>query len=87
LIPADSKDISKEYEILLNELKRYNPELLDKNRLVAISKSDMLDDELIAEMKIELDKDLKETPYIFISSVSEMGLNDLKDKLWELLND
>jgi len=87
LIPADSNDISKEYEILLNELKRYNPELLDKNRLVAISKSDMLDDELIAEMKIELDKDLKETPYIFISSVSELGLNDLKDKLWELLND
>jgi len=87
LIPADSKDISKEYEILLNELKRYNPELLDKNRLVAISKSDMLDDELIKEMKVELDRDLKETPYMFISSVSEMGLDELKDRLWLLLND
>ena len=87
LIPADSNDISKEYEILLNELKKYNPELLDKNRLVAISKSDMLDDELIGEMKIQLDKDLKQTPYLFISSVSELGLDDLKDKLWKLLND
>jgi len=87
LIPADSNDISKEYEILLNELKKYNPELLDKNRLVAISKSDMLDDELIGEMKIQLDKDLKQTPYLFISSVSELGLDDLKDKLWQLLND
>ncbi|WP_297693715.1 GTPase ObgE [uncultured Eudoraea sp.] len=87
LIPADSTDISQEYEVLLNELRKYNPELLDKNRLVAISKSDMLDDELIAEMKIELDKDLKETPYIFISSVSEIGLDELKDRLWLLLND
>lgn len=87
LIPADSNDISQEYQILLNELKRYNPELLDKNRLVAISKSDMLDDELIAEMKIELDRDLKDTHYLFISSVSELGLNELKDKLWFLLND
>ena len=87
LVPADSTDISREYEILLNELRKYNPELLDKNRLVAISKSDMLDDELIGEMKTELDRDLKETPYVFISSVSEMGLDELKDKLWVLLND
>lgn len=87
LIPADSTDISQEYEILLNELRKYNPELLDKNRLLAISKSDMLDDELIGEMKIELDKDLKDTPYIFISSVSEMGLDELKDRLWLLLNE
>ncbi len=87
LIPADSTDISQEYEILLNELRKYNPELLDKNRLVAISKSDMLDAELIGEMKIELDKDLSETPYIFISSVSQMGLDELKDRLWLLLNE
>lgn len=87
LIPADSKDISKEYEILLDELKRYNPELLDKNRLVAISKSDMLDKELMDEMRIELDKDLKGTPYMFISSVSQLGLNELKDKLWLLINE
>jgi GTPase len=87
LIPADSNDISKEYEILLNELKRYNPELLDKERLVVISKSDMLDDELMEEMKIELDKDLANVPYLFISSVSQYGIQELKDKLWLLLND
>ena len=87
LIPADSVDISKEYDILLDELRRYNPELLDKDRLVAISKSDMLDKELMDEMKIELDKDLKGVSYMFISSVSQYGLQELKDKLWKLLND
>ncbi|WP_411031107.1 GTPase ObgE [Spongiimicrobium sp. 3-5] len=87
LIPADSNDISKEYEILLDELRRYNSELLDKDRLVAISKSDMLDEELMGEMKIELDKDLKGVPYLFISSVSQLGLQELKDRLWTLLND
>ena len=86
LIPADSKDISKEYEILLNELKKYNPELLDKERFIAISKSDMLDDELKAEMRKELDKDLN-VPYMFISSVAQQGITELKDKLWEMLND
>ena len=86
LIPVDSKDISKEYEILLDELRRYNPELLDKERLIAISKSDMLDDELMEEMRIELDKDFDDVPYLFISSVSQMGLQELKDMLWELLN-
>ncbi|NER15139.1 GTPase ObgE [Leptobacterium flavescens] len=85
LIPADSNDIAKEYDILLNELKKYNPELLDKERLIAISKSDMLDDELKAEMKEELDKDLK-IPYIFISSVAQQGIQELKDKLWNMLN-
>ena len=86
LIPADSKDISKEYEILLNELKKYNPELLDKERLIAISKSDMLDEELKTEMKAELDKTFKGTPYLFISSVAQQGITQLKDKLWEMLN-
>ncbi|NNG10113.1 MAG: GTPase ObgE [Arenibacter sp.] len=86
LIPADSKDISQEYEILLDELRRYNPELLDKDRLIAISKSDMLDEELMAEMKLELDKDFKEIPYMFISSVAQLGLMELKDKLWAMLN-
>lgn len=85
LIPADSPDISKEYEILIDELRRYNPEMLDKDRLIAISKSDMLDDELKAEMKIELDKDLN-VPYLFISSVAQQGLTELKDKLWAMLN-
>ncbi|MFX0555351.1 GTPase ObgE [Maribacter sp. CXY002] len=86
LIPADSKDISKEYEILLDELRRYNPELLDKERLVAISKSDMLDDELIGEMRKELDKDLHGVSYMFISSVAQMGITELKDRLWAMLN-
>ena len=85
LIPADSADISKEYDILLNELKKYNPEMLDKERFIAISKSDMLDDELKAEMRVELDKGLN-VPYMFISSVAQLGIMELKDKLWEMLN-
>ncbi len=87
LIPADSNDISKEYEILLDELRRYNPEMLDKARLIAISKSDMLDEELMDEMRVELDKDLKNVPYMFISSVAQQGLTELKDRLWAMLND
>jgi len=87
LIPADSNDISKEYEILLHELRKYNPELLDKNRMVAISKADMLDEELMGEIRTELQKDLKGTPFLFMSSVSQYGLQELKDALWGLLND
>ena len=86
LVPADADDIRKQYDILVDELRRYNPELLDKERLVAISKSDMLDDELKAEMKEELDKDFEGIPYLFISSVAQQGLQELKDKLWEMLN-
>ena len=82
LVPADSDDISKEYNILLNELKLYNPELLDKQRLLAISKSDMLDDELIEE----IEKELPQVPHIFISSFTNLGITELKDKLWILLN-
>jgi GTP-binding protein len=85
LVPADAADIVKQYEILLDELRRYNPEMLDKDRLIAISKSDMLDDELKAELKSELDKNLN-APYLFISSVAQQGLTQLKDKLWEMLN-
>ena len=81
-----SKDISREYEILLSELRKYNPELLDKDRLVAISKSDMLDDELMSEMRIELDKDFENIPYVFISSVAQTGLEKLKDQLWAAIN-
>jgi GTP-binding protein len=80
-------DISQEYEILLNELRKYNPEMLDKNRLVAISKADMLDEELMDEMRVEVKKDLSDIPFLFISSVSQYGLQDLKDRLWSLLND
>lgn len=86
LIPADAKDIKEQYEILLNELRKYNPELLDKSKLVAISKSDMLDDELKAEMKKELDKQFKGIPYLFISAVAQQGLTELKDTLWKMLN-
>src|SRR5690606_39008499 len=85
LIPADAKDIREQYDILLDELRRYNPEMLDKDRLVAISKSDMLDDELKAEMKAELDKTLP-VEYLFISSVAQKGITELKDKLWQMLN-
>ena len=86
LIPADADDIRKQYDILLDELKRYNPELLDKERLIAISKSDMLDEELKSEMKAQLDKDFKGMDYLFISSVAQQGLTELKDKLWQMLN-
>jgi len=86
LIPADAPDIKEQYEILVDELRRYNPQLLDKERLVAISKSDMLDDELKSEMKKNLDKEFKNIPYLFISSVAHQGLTELKDKLWAMLN-
>ena len=86
LIPADAENIKKQYEILLDELRRYNPELLDKDRLVVISKSDVLDSELQSELKQELDQDFAETPYLFISSVAQQGLQKLKDNLWEMLN-
>jgi GTP-binding protein len=83
LIPADSDNIKKEYEILLNELKLHNPELLDKERLLAISKSDMLDEELKDEIKKELPKGIKT---LFISSIAQQGLTELKDTLWKMLN-
>ena len=86
LIPADADDIKKQYDVLLDELRRYNHEMLDKDRLIAISKCDMLDDELQAEMKQELDRDFKEIPYIFFSAVAQKGLMELKDRLWEMLN-
>ena len=83
LIPADSDDINKEYEVLLNELKKHNPELLDKERLLAISKSDMLDDELQEEIKKEMPSGV---PFLFFSSVAQIGLQELKDQLWKMLN-
>ena len=85
LIPADANDVRQQYDILLDELKRYNPEMLDKERLVAISKSDLLDHELQTELKAELDKVLP-VDYLFISSVAQTGIMVLKDLLWEQLN-
>lgn len=84
MIPADSKDIKKEYSILVNELEQFNTELLHKKRLLAITKADMLDDELLAEMKQELPKDI---PSIFISSVSGKNITELKDMIWKALNE
>lgn len=83
MVPADAKDIKKEYSILLNELKQYNPELLDKKRLLAISKVDMLDEELMAEMKSELPENI---PSIFISAVSQFNLDKMKDLIWQAIN-
>lgn len=82
LIPADSDDIRRDYDILLGELTQYNPELLDKQRLLAVSKCDMLDEELICEMETHLPEGV---PHLFISSVSGMNIPQLKDLLWETL--
>lgn len=84
LVPADtSRSIKEEYQILLNELEQYNPELMHKPRILAISKSDLLDDELVAEMR----KDLPDLSTLFISSVAQKGLLELKDMLWKVIND
>lgn len=82
VIPADSEDHRKEFGILKNELEQFNPELLDKQFLIAISKSDMLDDELKTAISAELPKDV---PHVFISAVTQTGLQELKDILWEAL--
>ena len=83
MVPADSNDLKKEYGVLLNELKQYNPELLDKERLLAITKCDLLDDELMEEIKEEFPKDVKT---ICISSVSQTGLMVLKDEIWKMIH-
>jgi GTP-binding protein len=87
LIAADAEDIRKEFEVLRNELIQYNPELVDKEYLVAISKSDLLDEELHAELDKELISTMEGIPYLFISSVSQSGLRELKDMLWKKLNE
>lgn len=84
MVPADAADIRKEYEILLNELERFNPELMTKQKVLAISKCDMLDDELMAEIEKELPDDV---PHVFISSVSRLGIQALKDMLWRAITD
>ena len=83
MVPADEDDIGRGYEILLNELKMYNPELLVKGRVLAISKSDMLDEQMKAEMEAGLPEGL---PHVFISSLTGEGLKELKDILWDVLN-
>lgn len=83
LIPADAPDLQEQYNILLGELEKYNPELLDKRRLLAISKSDMLDEQLMKEMEKELPKGI---PHLFISSISQMNLDKLKDLIWQAIH-
>ena len=83
MVPADSDDIKKDYEVLLNELQQFNPELLDKQRVLAVTKSDMLDDELRDEIARDLPSDI---PTIFISAVTGQGLTELKDLLWREIN-
>jgi GTP-binding protein len=83
MIPVDTDNIRKEYNILLSELQKYNPELVDKQRILALTKSDMLDAEMLEEMKKDLPEDIQ---YVFISSISGLGLTELKDMLWEELN-
>jgi len=84
LIPADSVDHKKEFEILVNELAQYNPELLHKQFIIAVSKSDLLDDELKTAIEKELPPDI---PHIFISSATHKGITELKDLLWKVLNE
>jgi GTP-binding protein len=82
IIPVDCKNIAREYDILIHELKEYNPELLDKKRVLAVSKCDLADAELIADMK----KEMPDVPAVFISSQTGQNLQDLKDLLWNELN-
>lgn len=84
MVPADADDIKREYEILLDEVVKFNPELEDKHRVLAISKSDMLDEELMAEMKKDLPAGV---PYVFLSSVTGQGVTELKDLLWDAITD
>ncbi|HRG37065.1 MAG TPA: GTPase ObgE [Bacteroidia bacterium] len=89
LVPADTNDIIKEYKILINELDQFNPELLHKKRILAISKCDLLDDELLTEIKKDIKKRFKEkdtVPVLYFSSQTTMGITELKDELWKQLN-
>ena len=83
MVPADAKDISTEYEVLLNELRKYNPELLDKKRLLAVSKSDMLDAELVQALRKELPGGVES---VFISAITGQGITELKDLIWKNLH-
>jgi GTP-binding protein len=83
MVPGDTDDIKREYEILLNELRQFNPDMLDKHRVLAITKCDLLDDELVEMLRETLPDDL---PCVFISAVANKGLDELKDVLWHELN-
>ncbi len=86
LIPADATDIKKEFNVLRNELIAFNPELLDKHFMIALSKCDLLDDELKQEYSLEMKEAFGDIPHLMISSVSQLGMMELKDALWQLIN-
>ena len=87
LLSSESEDIVKQYEVLLNELQKYNPELIDKQRLIAVSKSDLLDDKQIRKIKKNISNKIKGIPFEFISSLSNIGLVQIKDLIWKVLNE
>ena len=87
LISSESKKIVNQYNILINELNQYNPELIDKDRLIVISKSDLISDDQIKKISNEISKEIKEIPFTFISSITNQGLIELKDCIWEVLNE
>ena len=87
MIPCDSKNVKKDFEILILELKEYNPELLDKKFAIALTKCDLLDEELLKEYEIEMKDHFNKIPHFLISSISNQGLDSLKDGLWTLLNE
>ena len=84
MVSAESNNINEAYKILLGELQKYNPELLDKPRLLAITKADLLDEELKEMISSEIDLDL---PFLFISSVAQQGIDELKDRLFSMINE
>ena len=87
LISSESKKIVNQYNILINELNQYNPELIDKDRLIVISKSDLISDDQIKKISNEISNEIKEIPFTFISSITNQGLIELKDCIWEVLNE
>ena len=86
VIPVDAKDLKKEFEILNNELKKYNPELIDKDFAIFFSKSDLMDKELLSELESIIKKDFKKIPYFIGSSINMNGIKSLKEGLWKILN-
>jgi len=86
MIPVDAKDVAEEYRILVDELRAFNPELLDKQKLVAVSKCDLLDREMLAELDQQLKASLKDVPYVFISAHTNLGIQKMKDVLWKVMN-
>ncbi len=86
IIPVDTKNVKEDFNVLQKELIKYNPLLADKDFMIAFSKSDLMDNELLEEFKLILEKEFKSTPCIIISSINTYGLSELKEELWKMLN-